>query len=155
MFTNFTTGAQSVNHQPNEMANYGQTRTNTAINLPKNSFLGNMMQQQPQQQFQQNSVQQVQSQPQMQPQVTETKLDFSSPFDRVNKDRTKEPKETAVPIAMTSASNGFTQLPEDFEGAREYARYISQSQLVPAAMRSTPDCDRSADVFLIIQKGNR
>ena len=56
---------------------------------------------------------------------------------------------------MTSASNGFTKLPTDFDGAREYAKYISSSQLVPAAMRSTPDCDRSADTFLIIQKGNR
>lgn len=163
MFTNFTTGAQPVNHQPNEMANFGQTQTNNAVNLPKNSFLGNMMQQaqsqpqnlpqvqpQPQPQFQQKPVQQVQ--PQIQPQVTEEKLDFSSPFDQVNKDKPKEP---AANIAMTSASNGFTKLPDNFEGAREYAKYISSSQLVPAAMRSTPDCDRSADTFLIIQKGNR
>lgn len=161
MFTNFTTGAQPVNHQPNEMANFGQTQTNTAVNQPKNSFLGNMMQQaqsqpqnltqvQSQPQFQQKPVQQVQ--PQIQPQVTEDKLDFSSPFDQVNKDKPKEP---TVNIAMTSASNGFTKLPDNFEGAREYAKYISSSQLVPAAMRSTPDCDRSADTFLIIQKGNR
>ena len=92
MFTNFVTGAQPVNHQPNEMANFGQTQTNPAVNLPKNSFLGNMMQQaqsqpqnlpqvqpQTQPQFQQKPVQQVQ--PQIQPQVTEEKLDFSSPFD--------------------------------------------------------------------------
>ena len=175
MFTNFTTGAQPVNHQPNEMANFGQTQTNTAVNQPKNSFLGNMMQQaqslpqnltqvQPQPQFQQKPVQQVQ--PQIQPQVIEDKLDFSSPFDQVNKDKLDfsspfdqvnkdKPKETTVNIAMTSASNGFTKLPDNFEGAREYAKYISSSQLVPAAMRSTPDCDRSADTFLIIQKGNR
>lgn len=165
MFTNFATGAQPVNHQPNEMANFGQTQTNPAVNLPKNSFLGNMMQQaqsqpqnlpqtlpqvQPQPQFQQKPIQQVQ--PQIQPQVSEDKLDFSSPFDQVNKDKPKEP---ATNIAMTSASNGFTKLPDNFEGAREYAKYISSSQLVPAAMRSTPDCDRSADTFLIIQKGNR
>lgn len=175
MFTNFTTGAQPVNHQPNEMADFVQTQTNTEVNQPKNSFLGNMMQQaqsqsqnltqvQPQPQFQQKPVQQVQ--PQIQPQVIEDKLDFSSPFDQVNKDKLDfsspfyqvnkdKQKEPAVNIAMTSASNGFTKLPDNFEGAREYAKYISSSQLVPAAMRSTPDCDRSADTFLIIQKGNR
>ena len=163
MFTNFTTGAQPVNHQPNEMANFGQTQTNTAVNQPKNSFLGNMMQQA---QSQSQNLPQVQSQPQIQPQVNKDKLDFSSPFDQVNKDKLDfsspfdqvnkdKPKETTANIAMTSASNGFTKLPDNFEGAREYAKYISSSQLVPAAMRSTPDCDRSADTFLIIQKGNR
>lgn len=138
MFTNFATGAQPVNHQPNEMANFGQT---------PNAF---QTQPQPQPQVQPK----VQPQPQVQPQVKsedEKKLDLASPFGRFIPN--KKPETDS--IDMTSASNGFTKLPTDFEGAREYAKYISSSQLVPAAMRSTPDCDRSADTFLIIQKGNR
>lgn len=131
MFTNFATGAQPINHQPNEMANYGQTN---------NAF---------------------QPQLQAQPQIVsdeEKKLDLQSPFAKVKSDfafNSKTNKPETDSIDMTSASNGFTKLPTDFEGAREYAKYISSSQLVPAAMRSTPDCDRSADTFLIIQKGNR
>lgn len=133
MFTNFATGAQPINHQPNEMANYGQT---------SNAF-------------------QPQPQLQAQPQIVsdeEKKLDLRSPFAKVKSDfafNSKTNKPETDSIDMTSASNGFTKLPTDFEGAREYAKYISSSQLVPAAMRSTPDCDRSADTFLIIQKGNR
>lgn len=143
MFTNFATGAQPINHQPNEMANYGQ------IN---NAF-------QPQLQAQPQS--QVKPQLQTQPQIVsdeEKKLDLQSPFAKVKSDfafNSKANKSETDSIDMTSASNGFTKLPTDFEGAREYAKYISSSQLVPAAMRSTPDCDRSADTFLIIQKGNR
>lgn len=131
MFSNFSTGAQPINHQPNEMANYGQTN---------NAF---------------------QPQLQAQPQIVsdeEKKLDLQSPFAKVKSDfafNSKANKSETENIDMTSASNGFTKLPTDFEGAREYAKYISSSQLVPAAMRSTPDCDRSADTFLIIQKGNR
>lgn len=131
MFTNFATGAQPINHQPNEMTNYGQTN---------NAF---------------------QPQLQAQPQIVsdeEKKLDLQSPFAKVKSDfafNSKANKSETENIDMTSASNGFTKLPTDFEGAREYAKYISSSQLVPAAMRSTPDCDRSADTFLIIQKGNR
>lgn len=142
MFTNFATGAQPVNHQPNEMANYGQT---------SNAF---------QPQLQAQPQPQVKPQLQAQPQIVsdeEKKLDLQSPFAKVKSDfafNSKAKTETDN-IDMTSASNGFTKLPTDFEGAREYAKYISSSQLVPAAMRSTPDCDRSADTFLIIQKGNR
>lgn len=143
MFTNFATGAQPVNHQPNEMANYGQTN---------NAF-----------QPQVKPQLQAQPQPQLQPQPQivsdeEKKLDLQSPFAKVKNDfafNAKANKPETDSIDMTSASNGFTKLPTDFEGAREYAKYISSSQLVPAAMRSTPDCDRSADTFLIIQKGNR
>lgn len=143
MFTNFATGAQPINHQPNEMANYGQTN---------NAF---------QPQLQAKPQPQVKPQLQAQPQIVsdeEKKLDLQSPFAKVKSDfafNTKTNKPETDSIDMTSASNGFTKLPTDFEGAREYAKYISSSQLVPAAMRSTPDCDRSADTFLIIQKGNR
>lgn len=143
MFTNFATGAQPINHQPNEMANYGQTN---------NAF---------QPQLQAQPQPQVKPQIQAQPQIVsdeEKKLDLQSPFAKVKSDFTfnsKANKTETDNIDMTSASNGFTKLPTDFEGAREYAKYISSSQLVPAAMRSTPDCDRSADTFLIIQKGNR
>lgn len=145
MFTNFATGAQPVNHQPNEMANYGQTN---------NAF-------QPQVKPQLQPQPQVKPQVQAQPQIVsdeEKKLDLQSPFAKVKSDfafNSKANKSETENIDMTSASNGFTKLPTDFEGAREYAKYISSSQLVPAAMRSTPDCDRSADTFLIIQKGNR
>ena len=145
MFTNFATGAQPINHQPNEMANYGQT---------SNAF-------QPQPQLQAQPQPQVKPQLQAQPQIVsdeEKKLDLRSPFAKVKSDfafNSKANKTETDNIDMTSASNGFTKLPTDFEGAREYAKYISSSQLVPAAMRSTPDCDRSADTFLIIQKGNR
>lgn len=143
MFTNFTTGAQPVNHQPNEMANFGQTN---------NAF---------QPQLQAQPQPQVKPQLQAQPQIVsdeEKKLDLQSPFGKIKSDfafNSKANKPETDNIDMTSASNGFTKLPTDFEGAREYAKYISSSQLVPAAMRSTPDCDRSADTFLIIQKGNR
>lgn len=143
MFTNFATGAQPINHQPNEMANYGQTN---------NAF---------QPQLQAQPQPQVKPQLQAQPQIVsdeEKKLDLRSPFAKVKSDfvfYSKANKSETDSIDMTSASNGFTKLPTDFEGAREYAKYISSSQLVPAAMRSTPDCDRSADTFLIIQKGNR
>ena len=143
MFTNFATGAQPINHQPNEMANYGQTN---------NAF---------QPQLQAQPQPQVKPQVQAQPQIVsdeEKKLDLQSPFAKVKSDfvfNSKANKSETDNIDMTSASNGFTKLPTDFEGAREYAKYISSSQLVPAAMRSTPDCDRSADTFLIIQKGNR
>lgn len=143
MFTNFATGAQPINHQPNEMANYGQTN---------NAF---------QPQLQAQPQPQVKPQVQAQPQIVsdeEKKLDLQSPFAKVKSDfvfNSKANKSETENIDMTSASNGFTKLPTDFEGAREYAKYISSSQLVPAAMRSTPDCDRSADTFLIIQKGNR
>lgn len=143
MFTNFATGAQPINHQPNEMANYGQTN---------NAF---------QPQLQAQPQPQVKPQLQAQPQIVsdeEKKLDLQSPFAKVKSDfafNSKTNKPETDSIDMTSASNGFTKLPTDFEGAREYAKYISSSQLVPAAMRSTPDCDRSADTFLIIQKGNR
>lgn len=143
MFTNFATGAQPINHQPNEMANYGQTN---------NAF---------QPQLQAQPQPQVKPQVQAQPQIVsdeEKKLDLQSPFAKVKSDfafNSKANKTETDNIDMTSASNGFTKLPTDFEGAREYAKYISSSQLVPAAMRSTPDCDRSADTFLIIQKGNR
>lgn len=143
MFTNFATGAQPINHQPNEMANYGQTN---------NAF---------QPQLQAQPQPQVKPQLQAQPQIVsdeEKKLDLQSPFAKVKSDfafNSKANKPETDSIDMTSASNGFTKLPTDFEGAREYAKYISSSQLVPAAMRSTPDCDRSADTFLIIQKGNR
>lgn len=143
MFTNFATGAQPINHQPNEMANYGQT----------NNAFHPQLQAQPQPQ--------VKPQLQAQPQIVsdeEKKLDLQSPFAKVKSDfafNSKTNKPETENIDMTSASNGFTKLPTDFEGAREYAKYISSSQLVPAAMRSTPDCDRSADTFLIIQKGNR
>lgn len=143
MFTNFATGAQPINHQPNEMANYGQTN---------NAF---------QPQLQAQPQPQVKPQLQAQPQIVsdeEKKLDLQSPFAKVKSDfafNSKANKSETENIDMTSASNGFTKLPTDFEGAREYAKYISSSQLVPAAMRSTPDCDRSADTFLIIQKGNR
>ncbi len=143
MFTNFATGAQPINHQPNEMANYGQT----------NNAFHPQLQAQPQPQ--------VKPQLQAQPQIVsdeEKKLDLQSPFAKVKSDfafNSKANKTETDNIDMTSASNGFTKLPTDFEGAREYAKYISSSQLVPAAMRSTPDCDRSADTFLIIQKGNR
>lgn len=143
MFTNFATGAQPINHQPNEMANYGQTN---------NAF---------QPQLQAQPQPQVKPQLQAQPQIVsdeEKKLDLQSPFAKVKSDfafNSKANKTETDNIDMTSASNGFTKLPTDFEGAREYAKYISSSQLVPAAMRSTPDCDRSADTFLIIQKGNR
>lgn len=143
MFTNFATGAQPINHQPNEMANYGQTN---------NAF---------QPQLQAQPQPQVKPQLQAQPQIVsdeEKKLDLQSPFAKVKSDfafNSKANKSETDNIDMTSASNGFTKLPTDFEGAREYAKYISSSQLVPAAMRSTPDCDRSADTFLIIQKGNR
>lgn len=143
MFTNFATGAQPINHQPNEMANYGQT----------NNAFHPQLQAQPQPQ--------VKPQLQPQPQIVsdeEKKLDLQSPFAKVKSDfafNSKANKPETDNIDMTSASNGFTKLPTDFEGAREYAKYISSSQLVPAAMRSTPDCDRSADTFLIIQKGNR
>lgn len=143
MFTNFATGAQPINHQPNEMANYGQTN---------NAF---------QPQLQAQPQPQVKPQLQAQPQIVsdeEKKLDLRSPFSKVKSDfafNSKANKSETENIDMTSASNGFTKLPTDFEGAREYAKYISSSQLVPAAMRSTPDCDRSADTFLIIQKGNR
>ena len=143
MFTNFTTGAQPVNHQPNEMANFGQTN---------NAF---------QPQLQAQPQPQVKPQIQAQPQIVsdeEKKLDLQSPFGKVKSGfafNSKANKPETNNIDMTSASNGFTKLPTDFEGAREYAKYISSSQLVPAAMRSTPDCDRSADTFLIIQKGNR
>ncbi|CCX93413.1 putative uncharacterized protein [Succinatimonas sp. CAG:777] len=143
MFTNFATGAQPINHQPNEMANYGQTN---------NAF---------QPQLQAQPQPQVKPQLQAQPQIVsdeEKKLDLQSPFAKVKSDfafNSKANKTETDSIDMTSASNGFTKLPTDFEGAREYAKYISSSQLVPAAMRSTPDCDRSADTFLIIQKGNR
>ena len=143
MFTNFATGAQPINHQPNEMANYGQTN---------NAF---------QPQLQAQPQPQVKPQVQAQPQIVsdeEKKLDLQSPFAKVKSDfafNSKTNKPETENIDMTSASNGFTKLPTDFEGAREYAKYISSSQLVPAAMRSTPDCDRSADTFLIIQKGNR
>lgn len=143
MFTNFATGAQPINHQPNEMANYGQTN---------NAF---------QPQLQAQPQPQVKPQLQAQPQIVsdeEKKLDLQSPFAKVKSDfafNSKTNKPETDNIDMTSASNGFTKLPTDFEGAREYAKYISSSQLVPAAMRSTPDCDRSADTFLIIQKGNR
>lgn len=143
MFTNFATGAQPINHQPNEMANYGQTN---------NAF---------QPQLQAQPQPQVKPQLQAQPQIVsdeEKKLDLQSPFAKVKSDfafNSKANKPETDNIDMTSASNGFTKLPTDFEGAREYAKYISSSQLVPAAMRSTPDCDRSADTFLIIQKGNR
>lgn len=145
MFTNFATGAQPINHQPNEMANYGQTNTNNAF----------------QPQLQAQPQPQVKPQLQAQPQIVsdeEKKLDLQSPFAKVKSDfvfNSKANKSETDSIDMTSASNGFTKLPTDFEGAREYAKYISSSQLVPAAMRSTPDCDRSADTFLIIQKGNR
>lgn len=145
MFTNFATGAQPINHQPNEMSNYGQT---------SNAF-------QPQPQLQAQPQPQVKPQLQAQPQIVsdeEKKLDLQSPFAKVKSDfafNSKANKTETDNIDMTSASNGFTKLPTDFEGAREYAKYISSSQLVPAAMRSTPDCDRSADTFLIIQKGNR
>lgn len=145
MFTNFATDAQPINHQPNEMANYGQT---------SNAF-------QPQPQLQAQPQPQVKPQLQAQPQIVsdeEKKLDLQSPFAKVKSDfafNSKTNKPETDNIDMTSASNGFTKLPTDFEGAREYAKYISSSQLVPAAMRSTPDCDRSADTFLIIQKGNR
>lgn len=140
MFTNFATGAQPINHQPNEMANYGQTN---------NAF---------QPQLQAQPQPQVKPQLQAQPQIVsdeEKKLDLQSPFAKVKSDfafNSKTNKPETDSIDMTSASNGFTKLPTDFEGAREYAKYISSSQLVPAAMRSTPDCDRSADTFLIIQK---
>lgn len=143
MFTNFATDAQPINHQPNEMANYGQTN---------NAF---------QPQLQAQPQPQVKPQLQAQPQIVsdeEKKLDLQSPFAKVKSDfafNSKTNKPETDSIDMTSASNGFTKLPTDFEGAREYAKYISSSQLVPAAMRSTPDCDRSADTFLIIQKGNR
>jgi hypothetical protein len=143
MFTNFATGAQPINHQPNEMANYGQTN---------NAF---------QPQLQAQPQPHVKPQLQAQPQIVsdeEKKLDLQSPFAKVKSDfafNSKANKTETDNIDMTSASNGFTKLPTDFEGAREYAKYISSSQLVPAAMRSTPDCDRSADTFLIIQKGNR
>lgn len=143
MFSNFATGAQPINHQPNEMANYGQTN---------NAF---------QPQLQAQPQPQVKPQLQAQPQIVsdeEKKLDLQSPFAKVKSDfafNSKANKSETDNIDMTSASNGFTKLPTDFEGAREYAKYISSSQLVPAAMRSTPDCDRSADTFLIIQKGNR
>ena len=143
MFFNFSTGAQPINHQPNEMANYGQTN---------NAF---------QPQLQAQPQPQVKPQLQAQPQIVsdeEKKLDLQSPFAKVKSDfafNSKANKSETENIDMTSASNGFTKLPTDFEGAREYAKYISSSQLVPAAMRSTPDCDRSADTFLIIQKGNR
>lgn len=143
MFTNFATGAQPINHQPNEMANYGQTN---------NAF---------QPQLQAQPQPQVKPQLQAQPQIVsdeEKKLDLQSPFAKVKSDfafNSKTNKPETDSIDMTSASNGFTKLPTDFEGAREYAKYISSSQLVPAAMRSTPDCDRSADTFLIIQKGSR
>lgn len=143
MFSNFSTGAQPINHQPNEMANYGQT----------NNAFQSQLQAQPQPQ--------VKPQVQAQPQIVsdeEKKLDLQSPFAKVKSDfafNSKTNKPETDNIDMTSASNGFTKLPTDFEGAREYAKYISSSQLVPAAMRSTPDCDRSADTFLIIQKGNR
>lgn len=143
MFTNFATGAQPINHQPNEMANYGQT----------NNAFHPQLQAQPQPQ--------VKPQLQAQPQIVsdeEKKLDLRSPFAKVKSDfafNSKANKPETDSIDMTSASNGFTKLPTDFDGAREYAKYISSSQLVPAAMRSTPDCDRSADTFLIIQKGNR
>lgn len=143
MFSNFSTGAQPINHQPNEMANYGQTN---------NAF---------QPQLQAQPQPQVKPQVQAQPQIVsdeEKKLDLQSPFAKVKSDfvfNSKANKSETENIDMTSASNGFTKLPTDFEGAREYAKYISSSQLVPAAMRSTPDCDRSADTFLIIQKGNR
>lgn len=143
MFSNFSTGAQPINHQPNEMANYGQTN---------NAF---------QPQLQAQPQPQVKPQLQAQPQIVsdeEKKLDLQSPFAKVKSDfafNSKANKSETENIDMTSASNGFTKLPTDFEGAREYAKYISSSQLVPAAMRSTPDCDRSADTFLIIQKGNR
>lgn len=143
MFSNFATGAQPINHQPNEMANYGQTN---------NAF---------QPQLQAQPQPQVKPQVQAQPQIVsdeEKKLDLQSPFAKVKSDfafNSKANKSETENIDMTSASNGFTKLPTDFEGAREYAKYISSSQLVPAAMRSTPDCDRSADTFLIIQKGNR
>ena len=145
MFTNFATGAQPINHQPNEMANYGQTN---------NAF---------QPQLQAQPQPQVKPQLQAQPQIVsdeEKKLDLQSPFAKVKSDfafnsKANKTETETDNIDMTSASNGFTKLPTDFEGAREYAKYISSSQLVPAAMRSTPDCDRSADTFLIIQKGNR
>lgn len=143
MFSNFSTGAQPINHQPNEMANYGQTN---------NAF---------QPQLQAQPQPQVKPQLQAQPQIVsdeEKKLDLQSPFAKVKSDfafNSKANKSETENIDMTSASNGFIKLPTDFEGAREYAKYISSSQLVPAAMRSTPDCDRSADTFLIIQKGNR
>lgn len=143
MFSNFSTGAQPINHQPNEMANYGQTN---------NAF---------QPQLQAQPQPQVKPQVQAQPQIVsddKKKLDLQSPFAKVKSDfvfNSKANKSETENIDMTSASNGFTKLPTDFEGAREYAKYISSSQLVPAAMRSTPDCDRSADTFLIIQKGNR
>lgn len=143
MFTNFATGAQPINHQPNEMANYGQTN--------------NAFQPQPQAQPQPQVKPQLQAQPQI-VSDEEKKLDLQSPFAKVKSDfafNSKTNKPETDNIDMTSASNGFTKLPTDFEGAREYAKYISSSQLVPAAMRSTPDCDRSADTFLIIQKGNR
>ena len=143
MFTNFATGAQPVNHQPNEMANYGQTN--------------NAFQPQVKPQLQAQPQPQLQAQPQI-VSDEEKKLDLQSPFAKVKSDfafNAKANKPETDSIDMTSASNGFTKLPTDFEGAREYAKYISSSQLVPAAMRSTPDCDRSADTFLIIQKGNR
>ena len=143
MFTNFATGAQPVNHQPNEMANYGQTN--------------NAFQPQVKPQLQAQPQPQLQAQPQI-VSDEEKKLDLQSPFAKVKSDfafNAKANKSETDSIDMTSASNGFTKLPTDFEGAREYAKYISSSQLVPAAMRSTPDCDRSADTFLIIQKGNR
>lgn len=147
MFTNFATGAQPINHQPNEMTNYGQT----------NNAFQPQLQAQPQPQVKPQVKPQLQAQPQI-VSDEEKKLDLQSPFAKVKSDFAFNPKANKPEtdnIDMTSASNGFTKLPTDFEGAREYAKYISSSQLVPAAMRSTPDCDRSADTFLIIQKGNR
>ena len=105
MFTNFATGAQPINHQPNEMANYGQTN---------NAF---------QPQLQAQPQPQVKPQLQAQPQIVsdeEKKLDLQSPFAKVKSDfafNSKTNKPETDSIDMTSASNGFTKLPTDFEGA--------------------------------------
>lgn len=67
--------------------------------------------------------------------------------------------DTSVAMAMEEAGrkvvNGFNVLPKTINDAREYAKYLSFSLLVPAALRSTDTVDHSVDVFLIIAAGQR
>ena len=62
---------------------------------------------------------------------------------------------TEMEDANNKLINGFSVLPKTINEAKEYARYLSSSLLVPASLRSTETVDHSVDVFLIIAAGQR
>ena len=130
---------------------------------------------QPQQVPQVQPMQTFQPQPQMTPQMMQSNAFIpSAPMpmtpaaaapvpsvEKVTQDfapisaETEAVLSTEMEDANNKLINGFSVLPKTINEAKEYARYLSSSLLVPASLRSTETVDHSVDVFLIIAAGQR